>query len=101
MAQKVLFPGTHMRITQDEYSAYSHAGSLARDDGGESTAFDSPVLEELGSDGSHPLDRVSFTVEPGEVMGIVGANGSGKSTLLKLIAGVLAPTAVPIWPKAV
>lgn len=42
--QKVLFPGTHMRITQDEYSAYSHAGSLARDDGGESTAFDSPVL---------------------------------------------------------
>lgn len=44
MAQKVLFPGTHMRITQDEYSAYSHAGSLARDDGGESTAFDSPVL---------------------------------------------------------
>lgn len=44
MAQKVLFPGTHMRITQDEYSTYSHAGSLARDDGGESTAFDSPVL---------------------------------------------------------
>lgn len=44
MAQKVLFPGTHMRITQDEYSTYSHAGSLARDDGGKSTAFDSPVL---------------------------------------------------------
>lgn len=44
MAQKVLFPGTHMRITQDEYGAYSHAGSLARDDGGESAAFDSPVL---------------------------------------------------------
>lgn len=42
--QKVLFPGTHMRITQDEYSTYSHAGSMARDDGGESTAFDSPVL---------------------------------------------------------
>ncbi len=44
MSQKVLFPGTHMRITQDEYSTYSHAGSLARDDGGESTTFDSPVL---------------------------------------------------------
>ena len=44
MAQKVLFPGTHMRITQDEYGVTSHKGSLARDDGGESTAFDSPVL---------------------------------------------------------
>ena len=42
--QKVLFPGTHMRITQDELSTYSHAGSYARDDGGESTTKDSPVL---------------------------------------------------------
>ena len=33
MAQKVLFPGTHMRITQDEYGVTSHKGSLARDDG--------------------------------------------------------------------
>lgn len=44
MAQKVLFPGTHMRITQDEYGSTSHKGSLARDGGGESTSFDSPVL---------------------------------------------------------
>ena len=44
MAQKVLFPGTHMRITQDENGSVSHAGSLARDDGGKSPAFDSPVL---------------------------------------------------------
>ena len=33
-----------MRITQDEYGSTSHKGSLARDDGGESTANDSPVL---------------------------------------------------------
>ncbi|AQS72425.1 ABC-F family ATP-binding cassette domain-containing protein [Streptomyces pactum] len=33
------------------------------------------------------LDRVSFTVRPGEKAGIVGDNGSGKSTLLRLLAG--------------
>jgi len=34
------------------------------------------------------LDDVSFTVRPGEALGLCGANGAGKSTLLRLIAGV-------------
>lgn len=37
------------------------------------------------------LRGVSFTVRPGEAIGVVGRNGQGKSTLLKLVAGVLLP----------
>jgi len=39
------------------------------------------------------LDRVSLTVGPGEVVGLLGANGAGKSTLVKLILGLWAPDA--------
>ena len=37
------------------------------------------------------LDRVSLTVAPGEIHGLVGHNGAGKSTLLRVFAGVLRP----------
>jgi ABC-type polysaccharide/polyol phosphate transport system ATPase subunit len=50
--------------------------------------------QESPSDPGHlwALQDVSFAVERGETLGIVGENGAGKSTILKLIAGITAPT---------
>jgi len=38
------------------------------------------------------LDKVSFSVEKGEIFGIIGPNGSGKTTLLRTIAGIYHPS---------
>ncbi len=38
------------------------------------------------------VDKLSFTVKPGEVLGFLGPNGAGKSTTMKMITGFLTPT---------
>ena len=45
------------------------------------------------------LNDVSFTVEQGEALGIIGRNGAGKSTLLKILSRVTAPTSGKIKVK--
>ena len=40
----------------------------------------------------YALNGISFQVEKGQTVGIIGTNGSGKSTILKIITGVLTPT---------
>ena len=40
----------------------------------------------------HAVKDISFTVNQGEILGIVGRNGSGKSTLLRSIAGIAGRT---------
>jgi ABC-2 type transport system ATP-binding protein len=39
------------------------------------------------------VENLSFSVDPGEVVGYIGVNGAGKSTTIKLLTGILVPTA--------
>ena len=38
------------------------------------------------------VDRVSFAIEAGEMVGYIGASGAGKSTTIKMLTGILVPT---------
>src|SRR3954467_13366762 len=38
------------------------------------------------------VNRISFTVNPGEILGLVGPNGAGKTTTLRCLSGIIAPS---------
>ena len=38
------------------------------------------------------VDRISFDIEPGEIVGYIGPNGAGKSTTIKMMTGILKPS---------
>jgi ABC-2 type transport system ATP-binding protein len=57
------------------------------------------IKRQLTYEGFWALKDVTFEVEEGDRVGILGLNGAGKSTLLKLIAGVMKPTEGTIKTK--
>lgn len=54
--------------------------------------FDPRFKKKKKSSAFTALNNVSFHVNPGEVVGLIGSNGAGKSTLLKVVSGVMKPT---------
>ena len=57
------------------------------------------IRKQAISDSFLAVNDVSFSIEQGESVGLMGLNGSGKSTLLKLIHGVMKPDAGSVLPR--
>lgn len=54
-----------------------------------------------GENAVYALDNVSFTVNKGEFVAIIGPSGSGKSTLLHILGGVDKPTSGKVWMNGI
>lgn len=79
-------PLLSLRAVEKIYPATVHPGERFR-------AFCQLLARGRSRGGTTVISDVSFDIQAGQSMGIIGGNGAGKSTLLKVITGVLAPTA--------
>lgn len=61
--------------------------------------FIKKIKQQIKSQEFWALKNISFNLESGDVLGLVGTNGAGKSTLLKIIAGVMKPTEGTVYKK--
>ena len=48
-------------------------------------------------DTTQALDKISFSVEPGEIFGFLGPNGAGKTTTIRILTGQLCPSSGQAW----
>ncbi len=46
------------------------------------------------------VDDVSFRIEAGQIVGLLGPNGSGKTTIMRMLTGFFPPTAATPWRHA-
>ncbi|POH57855.1 ABC transporter ATP-binding protein [Arthrobacter glacialis] len=98
-AEVVELPGFPDRAGRGTCGAARTAGATARDGRSSDSAIVVDHVSKVyppprrGEQAVTAVDDVSFTLEPGQSLALVGASGSGKSTIAKLITGIEKPTA--------